>query len=437
LIFNVSLSSSQLQKLLDDAGDPEKTPFEYIIVRSGAGGGPLAARLARAGRRVLLLEAGKDLACSETEDPTGTVDPDKVPEVEKVPGYHAAATEHPEMSWSFSVRHNADDASQARDTKYNAQRDPSTTGGTGKGGIFYPRCAALGGCTAHHAMIIVAPNDRDWNAIAERTGDDSWRAERMQGSFTRIEQCLYPSIYQGFFRRIFGVIYDVYRWVVGWINPRAVWDPGGHGDQGWQPTSFINPDMVAKIEKGDRTFRTVLIDAVGSLLVRKGTLSLLKRALLQLRLVGFLDPNDRNNRREKPEGLAFIPIGTDGTRRTGVREWLRKTQEEYPDRLVIKTGVHATRILFSQTPVADAPSARGIEVAVGEHLYEASPLAKKNLANSGDPPRRRYFANHEVIICGGSFNTPQLLMLSGIGDTGHLKDFGRSSWRGASSPGPL
>ena len=34
--------------------------YEYIVVGSGPGGGPLAANLARAGHSVLLLEAGDD-----------------------------------------------------------------------------------------------------------------------------------------------------------------------------------------------------------------------------------------------------------------------------------------------------------------------------------------------------------------------------------------
>ena len=34
--------------------------YEYIVVGSGAGGGTVAARLAEAGKTVLLLEAGGD-----------------------------------------------------------------------------------------------------------------------------------------------------------------------------------------------------------------------------------------------------------------------------------------------------------------------------------------------------------------------------------------
>jgi hypothetical protein len=37
---------------------PQREEFEYIVIGTGAGGGPVAANLAKAGRRVLVLKAG-------------------------------------------------------------------------------------------------------------------------------------------------------------------------------------------------------------------------------------------------------------------------------------------------------------------------------------------------------------------------------------------
>src|SRR5262245_13774643 len=147
--------------------------YDYVIVGSGAGGGPLAANLARRGFQVLVLEAGGD-PCSE--DDAGRL-------MYEVPIFHGLSTEYAPCAWNYFVRHYTDDAQQYKDRKA-VIRDGRPT-------VWYPRAGTLGGCTAHNAMITVIPQDGDWNAIAQLTGDDSWGAAHMRSYFERLEDCRY------------------------------------------------------------------------------------------------------------------------------------------------------------------------------------------------------------------------------------------------------
>jgi choline dehydrogenase len=146
-----------------DVGDIETREFEYIIVGSGAGGGPLAANLARQGHSVLLLEAGAE-AGGKTEY--------------AVPVLHPTATETPDLAWHYFVDHYGSKARQAQDTKDTPE------------GILYPRGGALGGSTAVNAMITVAPKNSDWDQIATLTGDTSWRASNMRTQYDRVMRWL-------------------------------------------------------------------------------------------------------------------------------------------------------------------------------------------------------------------------------------------------------
>src|SRR4051812_25343520 len=49
-------SNFKKQVIIERSGDD----YEFIVIGTGAGGGPVAANLAKAGRRVLVLEAGGD-----------------------------------------------------------------------------------------------------------------------------------------------------------------------------------------------------------------------------------------------------------------------------------------------------------------------------------------------------------------------------------------
>lgn len=419
------------EELLNRAGRKDESLFDFIIVGSGAGGGPLACRLALAKKKVLLIEAGQD--------------PKSVGEIHDTPGYHAASTENDAMSWQFSVRHYSDSQRQAHDHKYEKAKDPD-----GTGGIFYPRSSGIGGCTSHHAMIVVRPNDRDWEHIADLTNDDSWRAKNMQPFFAKFENCLYVDQYRGFFANILGFVSQAFSGIVRFLNPKAILDQGGHGKAGWQPTSLIAPELIKRIVKTDNEFATVLLKSASQVIEGGGRLTAwIKRHLAIAGLVRSLDPNDLTTRAASRDGGIFlIPTGIGGPgtrdengdslkgRRAGVREFIMKTQKAHPDRLVIVKGVHVKRVIFDNSV---PPRAIGVVGEKGDHLYKASPLHQPaNGTNieffvrhtermDKDPNELKLEGKGEVILCGGAFNTPQMLMLSGIGDAATLEKHGIKS----------
>src|SRR5262245_18470307 len=190
--------------------------YAYIVVGSGAGGGSVAAKLAQAGHTVLVLEAGGD--------PMDLAAP-RLPEDYQVPVFHAFASENEAMKWDFFVRHYAQDGQQQRDQNFLAQH----------GGVLYPRAGALGSCTAHNAMIRLYPHNADWDDIAERTGDPSWKAEHMRQYFQRLENCQHRPVYR-------------------WLHKLLGVNSARHGLQGWLTTEKALPLTVL----GDRTLMEVI-----------------------------------------------------------------------------------------------------------------------------------------------------------------------------------
>lgn len=92
------------------------------------------------------------------------------------------------------MSHYENETQAYRDTKYTWKTPNETLyvgtdppNGSEPLGIFYPRAGTLGGCGNHNAMNLALPPDRDWDHIANLTGDESWSSQNMRQIFERIE----------------------------------------------------------------------------------------------------------------------------------------------------------------------------------------------------------------------------------------------------------
>lgn len=291
--------------------------WEYIVVGSGAAGGTVAARLAEAGKTVLLLEPGSDPVRTYGDDPADG---------------HDAPRFHPFTSESDAIQ------------------------------------------LARNAMISVDPHDAGWDGIAALTGDSSWSAENMHCYFERLENCHHRHVYRRLAR-------------LG-INPTR------HGYDDWPQTE-----------------RAIPLTALAGSDLRKVLLASITQAIEETEeqarwfLENSLDPSSRRTVEENAIGLRYVPLTTRSHASMGMRERLREVACRNPDRLRIEHNAPITRVLLD-----DNQRAVGVEYLCHESLHRVH-------ANSNHKrgELRQARATCEVILSVGALNTPQLLMLSGIG----------------------
>ncbi|KAL2142036.1 hypothetical protein VTI28DRAFT_1606 [Corynascus sepedonium] len=359
--------------------DGDDKYYDYIVVGSGPGGGPLASNLARAGHSVLLVEAGDDQSNNVNSE---------------IVSFFGFAYTDSTLRWDFFARNFVN---ETRNLQHNhlTWRRPDGSFYVGREpppnstllGIHYPRGGTLGGSSAVNAMSTIYPSESDWQNIIELTGDMSWSPEHMREIFKRIEQNHY-------------------------LNPGTP----GHGFDGYLDTIMSNETVW---------------DGQDDLLTALGTVSEHLGQDSDDIITNLLtDPNALipNAERDQTEGIFGCSLHADAAwRRFSSRDYILETanavdsdgQKKY--RLTVQLETLATKVLFANLDQpGKTPRAKGIEFLQGQSVYSADPRHTDSIQGTVG----RAYARKEVILSGGTFNSPQLLKLSGIGPASELSQFG-------------
>ncbi|KAH7324019.1 GMC oxidoreductase-like protein [Rhexocercosporidium sp. MPI-PUGE-AT-0058] len=345
--------------------------YDYIVVGSGPGGGTLAANLAKAGQSVLLIEAGDDQGKNPHEE---------------VAGLFFLSNNDPVMRWDFFVKYHSNETIndefdrltwRTKEGLFYVGLDPPA--GSTKLGVYYPRAGTLGGCSTHNAMVAALPSNSDWQNVVDLTGDKSWTADNMRKYFVKLEN--------------------------DHIVPKGT---VGHGFSG-----FL--DLSTSTDLANNPHATEVLQTTAELFGQDST------DIVKL-LMNDTDLNNNAPNRDQQVGLFGLPRHSDvrgrrvSARNAVVNVWNATNpngSKKYP--LTVSLRSFATKILFDQSGYT--PRATGIEYVVGESFYSADPRHKASTAGT----TKQAFARKEVIISGGAFNSPQLLMLSGIGPKADLQ----------------
>ena len=295
------------------------------------------------------------------------------------------------MAWDFWVRHYEDDSRQAKDFKvtYTTPDGGEFTGldpppGCTMKGVLYPRSATLGGCTAHNALVSIYPDRDDFQHVANLTGDASWNPDNMRKYFAKLEKN---------------------------EDLQSILSPG-NGHTGWLGLDLTPVTLALK----DLELLSLIQGAITALGGLTETV---------LNLATFLagDANADSPLRDSTQTVYQIPIASRNGARNGIRDLLvsingtTNADGSKKYKLDIRTNCLVTKVNFD---ASDPPKATGVSFLDGQSLYRADPRSGE--ASAGTPGSAT--ASREVIISGGTYNSPQILKLSGIGPADELQSFG-------------
>ncbi len=347
--------------------------YDYIIVGAGCAGSVVAARLAEDPNiRVLLLEGGPNNA-----PVTGNYE---------INEYQKKLISVPSLIFALFSRYHINptlngcgaDIFSATDSLI--EPSPShlefTTVKEYKRYYTYPRGNGAGGSTNHHNLIDGRGSHMSYERIAKEMNDPRWSYENILKYYKKMEN------------------YHV---------DEA--DPQYHGKDGWLHIKHTGMENDFSKNFIETVTRELNIPFVGD-----------------LNIPGQYSGLGYNDTQVNPQGRrsnAYMDL---------VYPMIVKQSMSTKKNFFIKFNSLVAKVLIDSS---NDLRAYGVEVLENPHLYEIDTTGNRVKNSDGKcvaalPNRdnfvvRKYYATKEVILSGGIFNTPQILMLSGLGPAEHLR----------------